>query len=334
LPAAEVSSLDPRLLIGILACSHKAKTIACLESLAANEDQNFEVFLIDNGSGEGIGEAAKKFPFVMARTEPKNRGAAAGRNLLLQYFFEKGRWPYLLFMDNDLLVLPDTLEKALDRAQDLKARGVRLGGLGAHIVYRSEPEKYWSAGGGLIDWENAWFRDTGQGGMRGKDFSEPRRLDISPTAFLLVTRDATEETGPFVEDYFIYFEDADWCWRMVKAGFELWSAPECVALHDVSSSLGKCSPQFYYFRTRNRMWFFQAFSPDRAGPIRRRIFKDVIWNGAYPELRAGNFKAAWAVIRGFLAGLRLPPGLRKREDSSAFFQTGSPRKDVAAGIPL
>ncbi|GEM_PF-3340758 len=334
MPAAEVSSLDPRLLIGILACSHKAKTIACLESLAANEDRNFDVFLIDNGSNEEIGEAAKKFPFVTVRVEPRNVGAAAGRNLIRHHFLEKGKWSYLLFMDNDLLVLPQTLGKALAQAEALRARGIPLGGVGAHIVYRSEPEKYWSAGGGLIDWEKAWFREGGQGGIRGKDFPEPRRLDTSPTAFLLVTRDAAEETGPFVEDYFVYFEDADWCWRMVKAGFELWSAPECVALHDISSSLGKCSPRFYYFRTRNRMWFFQAFSPDRAGQIRRRIFKDVIWNGVYPELRAGNFSAAWAVIRGFLAGLRLPPGLRKREDSSTFFQAGSPRKDVAAGIPL
>lgn len=305
-----------KILIGIIACNQKSKTLACLESLEKSQFQDFEVFLVDNGSGEGIGEAAKQFSFVTVHLESQNVGAAAGRNIIIRHFLQ-GEWPYLLFLDNDVILLPDTLGNAVRRAEEWRARAVPWGGLGAHIVYRNEPEKYWSAGGALIDWENAWFRDTGQGERNGVDFQESRRVESIPTAFLLVTREAVEKVGDFAEDYFFYFEDADWCWRLIKAGFQLWSVPEALVLHDVSSALGICSPEFHYLRTRNRMWFFQAFSPKNCRQTRWRIFKSVMRGSVYPEFLSGNFQAAAAVILGFLAGLRVPSNIQKVAQNGA-----------------
>ncbi len=320
--------MSSKVLIGIIACNQKSKTLACLESLEKSEFQDFEVFLVDNGSGEGITESAQRFSMVKTHAESSNLGASAGRNLILRYF-DKGSWPYLLFLDNDMIVPPGTLGKMIQRAESLQAQGRPLGGLGAHIVYQDKPEQYWSAGGGLVDWENAWFRETGQGGRNGVDFQESRRVESIPTAFLLVTREAVEKVGDFAEDYFFYFEDADWCWRIIEAGFELWSVPEAVALHDASSAVGKCSARFHYLRTRNRLWFFQRFSPHSAGSIRWKIFKSALQNTAYPEFRDGRIKEAVAVISGFLAGFYLPQALRRREIKSinpAFNETVSTRK--------
>ena len=304
--------MNPRVLIGIIACNQKAKTLACLESLQASEYRDFDVFLVDNGSGERIADAGLKFSFVTADVQSRNIGAAAGRNLILKYFSEEGRWHYLLFLDNDVLLPPTTLGTVVQKAQELQAQGRPLGALGAHLVYRDHPERYWSAGGALIDWEKSWFKEQGQEGIWGKDYSEPRKLEAIPTAFLFATREAVERVGPFAEDYFFYFEDADWSWRMVQAGFELWSVPDTKVLHDVSSAVGKCSPEFYFLRTRNRLWFFQRFSRANSGAIRWQIFKSAMGDSAYPEFRAGRLKESWAVIRGFLAGIRLPEGLRER----------------------
>jgi hypothetical protein len=82
-------------------------------------------------------------------------------------------------------------------------------------------------------------------------------------------------------------------------------------MHDVSSSLGKCSPEFYYFRTRNRLWFFTAFSPFACARTRLAVLRDVFLNSFYPELRGGNWRAAWAVVRGYIAGLLLPARLKQ-----------------------
>jgi GT2 family glycosyltransferase len=128
---------------------------------------------------------------------------------------------------------------------------------------------------------------------------------------MLVTRAAVGETGPFVDDYFIYYEDTDWCWRMKQAGYELWSVPDATALHDASSSLGMESARFHYLRTRNRLWFFGRYGP---GPLWRRrwtILKHVLAHSFYPEARAGDWAGAVAVLRGYAAGLRPPPALRR-----------------------
>ncbi len=319
--------MSSKILIGIIACNQKSKTLVCLESLEKSEFQDFEVFLVDNGSGEGIAESAQRFSFIKTHIEPTNLGASAGRNIILHYFL-KSNWPYLLFLDNDMIIPPQTLEAAVSAAQGLQSRGRRLGGVGAHIVYQDQPEKYWSAGGGLVDWENAWFRETGQGGRNGIDFGESRRVETIPTAFLLATREAIQKVGEFAEDYFFYFEDADWCWRMIEAGFELWSAPEAVALHDESSAVGKCSARFHYLRTRNRLWFFQRFSPEGADSIRWKIFKSVFWNTAYPEFRDGRIKEAAAVLSGFLAGFYLPKTLQPSSKS----KTLNP-KETGANAP-
>lgn len=302
----------PKVFIGIIACNQKSKTQACLESLAASDRRDFDVFLIDNGSGEGIGEAASRFSFVKAETLPRNIGAAAGRNRILRYFLNQGNWPYLLFLDNDVALLPETLGTVFRRAEEYQAQGRPLGALGAHIVYQEDPGKCWSAGGALIDWQESWFREQGQGTASNGRLAEPRRLDVIPTAFLFAAREAVEKVGFFEEVYFFYFEDADWSWRMVQAGFELWSVPEAVVFHDVSSSLGKCSPQFYYLRTRNRLWFFQRFSAKPLNEVRWQILKSALRDSAYPELREGHFKEAAAVVRGFLDGIHLPKGLRTK----------------------
>lgn len=318
----------PKVLVGILAADQKAKTMACLEALEASQFQDFEAFLVDNGSGEGIGkEASERFPFVQTEILERNIGVAAARNIVVRHFLNSGKWPYLLFLDNDIFVEPETLGTVLRRSEELEGRGIRLGALSAYIVYRDNPEKYWCAGGAMIDWENASFEKTGQGALVGKDFCESRQVDTAPTAFLFVTRKAIEKVQLFVEDYFMYFEDTDWSWRIVRAGFELRSVPEAVVKHDVSSTIGHCSPSFYYHRTRNRLWFFQAFSPKDAGKLRWCILKSVVQHAVYPEFRDGNFKAVFAMIFGFLAGIRVP-----RNVKAVAAHIGSSRMPATEGV--
>ena len=127
---------------------------------------------------------------------------------------------------------------------------------------------------------------------------------------MLATREAVEATGMFAEKYFIYFEDSDWCRRMVRAGYQLLALPGAGGIHDVSSSLGKCSPRFYYLRTRNRMWFFTAHSPCPPARTRRAILGHVLSHSFYPELRAGHLAAAAAIAAGFFAGLFVPRTVR------------------------
>jgi GT2 family glycosyltransferase len=300
-----------RVLVGILASGEREKTLNCLQSLAASDFAAFDVYLVDNGSGESIAEAATTYPFVTARTLPANRGCAGGRNVILEWFRREGRWDYLFFLDNDGQVRPDTLGNLLAAATALQERGVKLGGIGPHVYYLDRQDTYWIAGGGQFDWPGGWFTASGNREPHCDELERPRRLDTLAGGFMFITREAVEAVGDFIEEYFIYLEDTDWCRRLVCAGFEFWSAPSAVCLHDASSSLGSCSPRFYYLRTRNRLWFFSAYAPPESGFSRRTLVRDVVANSLLPELKAGRLRRVLAIAAGLAGGLFVPRAIRE-----------------------
>lgn len=290
--------------VGILACNHKDKTLKCVKSVLEAGQPEQDILVIDNGSRENIAEkVSESFPRVPYLVSKNNTGAAAGRNLLIDYFIRSGEWSYLAFLDNDIRLLPDTLDCLVQEAEHQIAAGVKLGALGAHVVYHSSPDTLWSAGGALIDWSQADFESSGQGLSRNTAFPAPRPLDTIPTACILATRNAVKATGNFEEDFFIYLEDSDWCWRMKRAGFELWSAPSAIAEHDVSSSLGTCTAEFYYYRTRNRLWFFRKYANNSRFRMLVRAVWHIAWHSCYPELRAGNFRQVRWIVAGIFQGL-------------------------------
>ena len=306
-------NMNTHVLAGVLARNHPEKTLRCLASLAQGSFRDVAVLFIDNGSGQGIGDAVRaRFPQFEVTVLDRNVGAAGGRNLILDRFFA-GQHRLLLFLDNDVTLREASLERAVARTAERLEEDARFGALGIALAYRDEPDKLWSRGGGCMDWPRAAFRSGRRDPAAEPEEPALRRVETIPTAFMLSTRDAAEAAGRFVEEYQIYLEDTDWCWQMVKAGYRLWADAAIRGTHDVSSSVGKCSPPFYYYRTRNRMWFFQAESPLPLRRTRRAILRHVFLGAFYPELRAGRFACCAAVARGYLHGLRLPPSLAKRK---------------------
>jgi GT2 family glycosyltransferase len=74
---------------------------------------------------------------------------------------------------------------------------------------------------------------------------------------LLATRAAWEKVGLLDEGYYIYAEDADWCLRARRAGFELLFVPTARLWHEVSASSGAASPWKIYHRLRANFRLFQ-----------------------------------------------------------------------------
>lgn len=85
-------------------------------------------------------------------------------------------------------------------------------------------------------------------------------------ASMLVTRHLLVEIGLLCEDYFLYFEEADWAIR-AKDRFKLGYAPQSIVYHKVGGSIGtssnpaKISYTSDYFNIRNRLLFTRRFYP-------------------------------------------------------------------------
>ena len=54
----------------------------------------------------------------------------------------------------------------------------------------------------------------------------------------------------------MHYEDADFCWRVRRAGFSIHGVPDARLWHKVSQSGRQLGPHITYYRTRNRIWFY------------------------------------------------------------------------------
>ena len=265
----------PLTLVGILTWNKKDKLRRCLKSVERMEG-DFDVLVVDNGSTDNTHEMVKKeFPLFSLISLPKNLGAAGGRNVIIRYFLEKGDWDYLFFLDDDAVVENDTLEEMVKVAEKEKA-----GVVGAKVLYYTQPEVLWCAGGSYIDWKRGRFYGSRQKEIdRKEDFSY--EVDTTPIGFSLVSRKSIEEAGLIDERFFIYYEETDWHVRMKKKGIKVFYAPRARIMHMVSSSLGFESPSFYYYRIRNRLLFMWK----NTGKINFLIFfLYFLWDFSYNTL--------------------------------------------------
>ena len=83
-------------------------------------------------------------------------------------------------------------------------------------------------------------------------------MEFAPGCCILIRRSAIERVGYFDERFFVYTEDADYCWRAKDLGVSLWYTPSVSLLHKVSSLTGGANSPFYVrYTTRNRVFFLR-----------------------------------------------------------------------------
>jgi N-acetylglucosaminyl-diphospho-decaprenol L-rhamnosyltransferase len=213
-----------------------------------------EVVVIDNASGDGtIAEIARRGVRLIAN--PANRGFAAAVN----QGFAVLNSPYVLLLNPDA-VIRSGLE-ALREACDLPgagAAGGRLLGVDGKpqtgFMVRRFPTPFTLILEALLV-NRIWFTNPWNRRYRGLDLDYSKRLPVEQPAgaFLMVRRAVWQEVGGFDEGFFpLWFEDVDFCRRLMDRGYRLYYVPGAVAKHTGGHSIPRISVemrQFYWYRS-------------------------------------------------------------------------------------
>ena len=72
---------------------------------------------------------------------------------------------------------------------------------------------------------------------------------------MLLKKTIIDKLSLMPEEYFLYYEELDWCTYINREGYELWYDPACEIWHKDSGSTGKESPLKYYYLSRNRLLY-------------------------------------------------------------------------------
>jgi GT2 family glycosyltransferase len=155
----------------------------------------------------------------------RNRGFAAGSNIGILRALEDGT-EFVWLLNNDTIAPSDSLRKLVAAASD-----ARVGIVGTVLRYMQRPEAIQAWGGGSIA---RWMGFA-------THFHGPAAL--GPDSFLtfasvLLRREMLESVGLLDEGYFMYFEDADFCYRACEAGWRLAVAADTNVLHREGGSAG------------------------------------------------------------------------------------------------
>ncbi len=191
-----------------------------------------EWLVVDNGSSDGTADAVEAaFPDVTV-FRSTNRGFAAGNNVALPH--ARGR--YVLLLNPDVEIEDGSfaeLVAALDARPGVGAASVLQratdGTLLASIRRFPTPARGFgeALGAGSVPWL-ARFQELDTDFDR---YGEERSADWLVGAFLLVRREAVEETGPLDEGFFLYAEETDWCRRFRLHGWDVRHLPQMTITH-------------------------------------------------------------------------------------------------------
>lgn len=216
---------------------------------------DLEVIVVDNGSEQDFTpEWKNKYPGIHFLRSDKNLGFAGGNNIGLKE--AKGEYIFLANNDTEFTpVLVETLSAVLDKHPE-------VGMISPKIKYYSNKNLIQFAGYTPL---NYYTCRNSCIGLREEDHGQYDNY-TGPTAYchgaaMMVRKSAIEKAGLMNENFFLYYEELDWCEHIKRAGYQAWVCTDAVIYHKESVSVGKKSRLKEYFMNRNRILFIRRNAP-------------------------------------------------------------------------
>jgi len=232
----------------------KEKLRANLRQLLASQvDFNFAVWAVDNNSGDGTVEMLHtEFPQVHVIANSDNRGFAQANNQALREI----RARYVLLLNPDMLVEPDTLAKMMVWAEANTQATV----IGCHLVTETgETLLHVRRFPTLIDQLAIvlklphFFPHILDRYLRADfDYSQASPVDSVRGGFFWIRADEQGQVPLFDERYFIWFEEVDYCRQTKLSGGQVWYTPVANCLDYVGQSFKQVK------RGRTQTYFRQS----------------------------------------------------------------------------
>jgi GT2 family glycosyltransferase len=239
-------------LVSIISVNYDQPAVTCelLASLRQLTYPNYEVIVVDNASPVTDPAPIKaRFPEVQLICSAKNLGFAGGNNLGIK----AARGKYVLFLNNDTEVEPGLLEPLVQ----LFEANPRAGLASPKIrYYHAEPLIQYAGCLGISPW-------TGRGrtiGSREPDHGQhdaSRRTYLAHGAAMMLPRAVIQQVGLMPEQYFLYYEEHDWCQMVLRAGYECHYVGSTTVHHKESVSIGRASVLQTHYMFRNRLLFMR-----------------------------------------------------------------------------
>ena len=271
----EPATIPPLIGIVILNWNGWRDTLEAIASTRRLTHPRFRVYVVDNASTDGSEARLRAHAHANALgltviQSGANLGWSGGNNMGIRAAQSDG-CAHVLLLNNDATLRPDALARLAAAADTLPDAAA----LGALIVSADDPEHV-EFGGAWID-PRTHLPLQAHGRLNEMALpASPARMPMVKGCAMLLTATGLARVGALTEDYFLNYDEADWCYRATAAGLGVYLIPDAVVEHKGALSFqGTEGPLYRYFIARNRLLFARRHL-DRRG--RWHAWRSAFWD--------------------------------------------------------
>ncbi len=206
----------------------------CLNSLpAATEGLTTETYVVDNNSpDDSVAMVQSEFPDIHLIANKENAGFTRANNQALR----QCTGHFVLILNPDTEAEPGsltTLVRYLETHPDVGAVGPKLlntdGSLQANGRWFPNPWREFVGHSGLRRWSRKSANPYWE--YERDNFDKEWETDTVTGACLMTRHEVMDQVGMLDEDFFMFYEEIEWCWRIRKAGWKIMYVPQSRVTH-------------------------------------------------------------------------------------------------------
>lgn len=247
-------------------------TLECIDSIHKNKLSAFQIILIDNASVNKPGPINGIHLIQMS----ENKGFAGANNIGITYALSQSDCSHIFLLNNDTTLDPHCLCSLLSMSL-----------ANPHHLYGSRLLSYYKRDrydhvGGVWNHKTCSFDLLLHDSPKNEVLQKHQSIDYICGASIFAPRSIYEALGALDERYFLYFEEADWCFKAKKLGYSCQICYDAIVYHKGAASQTKASETLSYYLWRNRFLFIKTHFTRKQRlylylkPIAWQIFKLII----------------------------------------------------------
>lgn len=241
----------PNVFVIVLQYNKWDTTLSCLESLMTSDCEGLSIVVVDNASAARDRNGARLFveqsefqqqpnaksPKLHFIQNEHNLGYGGGNNVGIQFALENGA-NYIFILNNDATVASNTIRELVDALESNPKAGIAQ----ACIV----EDNRMAYAGGPVRWLTPFQIHTTErqaGSLHSNQYAIGAGMMVRSNVFQCI--------GGFREEWFLYYEDADFSFRTREVGYEVIAVPDARVTHNISTStrdLGAARRLYYEYR--------------------------------------------------------------------------------------
>ncbi len=246
-----VDKSSPKVIALTLNWNGRLHTLECLKSLQESTYPH-DVIVVDNASADdSVNLINRYFPKVQLVLNDKNLGYSGGYNEGIKEAVSRG-FDYLLILNNDTQIHKNSIKELVNLAESVD----KVGAVTGKVYHYSDRKRFQYIGGRKKNRFGLLSSPRGANQVDRGQFDKTMEVENTDDVFFLVSKEVIDSVGTYSPLFFLYYEETDWCERMIRKGYKLMYTHKAKIWHKGSVSTGGgTNPKKLYWYTRNGFIF-------------------------------------------------------------------------------